>query len=222
MKFARFQVNGSVRLAGKYLAIRVIYKKPVEEAKRLGVDTPKHQVWFNKQTTCICGLYDAIRPDVTEKLDYEVELGVVIGRRAKAVATAEALSCVFGYLAVNDVSARDWRFHSPTFTIGKSFDTHDPIGPWLVTADEIADPQLLGIECLVNGQVRQRSTHRQHAPPDRRAGRLSLDGLHPGARRPHRHRRAGRHGREPPTFLQSGDVVRCGIERMGSIENRVA
>ena len=68
---------------------------------------------------------------------------------------ADALSHVFGYFVANDVSARDWQFHSPTFTMGKSFDTHGPIGPWIVTADEIRDPQALGLRCLVNGEVRQ-------------------------------------------------------------------
>ena len=82
--------------------------------------------------------------------------GLVIGRSAKSVSVADALSHVFGYfVAEDDVLARDWQFHSPTFTMGKSFDTHGPIGPWIVTADEIRDPQALGLRCLVDGEVRQ-------------------------------------------------------------------
>lgn len=117
---------------GKYLAIGMNYAKHLEEADKLGVARSKHQVWFNKQTSCLSGPYDDIDPGVTEKLDYEVELGVVIGAAAKHVSEADAPAHVFGYFVANDVSARDWQFHSPTFTLGKSFDTHGPIGPWIV------------------------------------------------------------------------------------------
>src|SRR5690606_10212474 len=106
---------------------------------------PQYQYWFNKQTTCITGPYDPIEPGVSRRLDYEVELAVVIGRKAKSVSAADALGHVFGYLVANDGSARDWQKHTPTFTMGKSFDTHGPIGPWIVTADEIPDPQTLGL-----------------------------------------------------------------------------
>lgn len=112
------------------------YAKHLEEADKLGVARSKHQVWFNKQTSCLSGPYDDIDPGVTEKLDYEVELGVVIGAAAKHVSEADAPAHVFGYFVANDVSARDWQFHSPTFTMGKSFDTYGPIGPWIVTADD--------------------------------------------------------------------------------------
>src|SRR5207244_2225366 len=97
-------------------------------------------------------------PGVSEKLDYEVELGVIIGKPAKNVSVEDARQYVFGYVVCNDVSARDWQRHSPTFTVGKSFDTHGPIGPWIVTADEIADPHALGLRCYVNGKLRQDSS----------------------------------------------------------------
>ena len=119
---------------GKYLAIGMNYGKHLEEADRLGVARSTHQVWFNKQTTCIVGPFDAIEPGPTEKLDYEVELGVVIGTRAKNVSEADALDHVFGYFVANDVSARDYQFHSQTMMMGKSFDTHGPCGPWLPCA----------------------------------------------------------------------------------------
>lgn len=101
--------------------------------------------------------YDDIDPGVTEKLDYEVELGAVIGARAKRVSEGDALDHVFGYFVANNVSARDWQFHTLTFTMGKSFDTHGPIGPWIVTADEISDPQSLDLRAYVNGQLWQQN-----------------------------------------------------------------
>ncbi len=100
------------------------YAKHVEEAKRLGITPPTNQFWFNKQTTCVSGPYDPIAPGVSEEVDYEAELCVVIGATAKGVTEADAWKYVFGYTVANDVSARDWQRHAPTFTMGKSFDTH--------------------------------------------------------------------------------------------------
>src|SRR6266849_2128348 len=150
-----------VERPGKYLAIGMNYKKHVEESERIGVPAPKQQLWFNKQTTCLAGPYDPIDPGATEKLDYEVELGVVIGKPTKNVSEEDARDHVFGYFVANDVSARDWQFHSPTFTMGKSFDTHGPIGPWIVTSDEVPDPHALTVRCLVNSEVRQESSTRE-------------------------------------------------------------
>ena len=217
------QLLAPIERPGKYLAIGMNYQKHVEEAKRLGVDTPKHQVWFNKQTTCITGPYDRIDPGVTEKLDYEVELAVIIGCKVKGVSAAEALSCIFGYTVANDVSARDWQFHSPTFTMGKSFDTHGPIGPWIVTADEIPDPQSLRLECSVNGEVRQSSsTSSMLHRIDAQIAYLSMAfTLEPGDLIATGTPEGVGVGMDPPSFLRSGDVVRCEIERIGAIENRV-
>ena len=209
---------------GKYLAIGMNYRKHLEESKRLGLAAPAQQLWFNKQTTCINGPYDAIDPGVTEKLDYEVELGVVIGKPAKGVTKAHAPKHVFGYLVANDVSARDWQFHSPTFTLGKSFDTHGPIGPWIVTADEIADPHALQLRCLVNGQVRQDSNTAEmifniwdqiaylSTAFTLESGDIIATGTPDGVGV----------GMEPPRFLQPGDVVRCEVQSVGAIENTVA
>src|SRR3569623_1077233 len=155
-RLADVKLLAPVERPGKYLAIGMNYAKHVAEMGH--AQRPEHQYWINKQTTCISGPFDPIDPGVSKRLDYEVELGVVIGAKAKGVKTADALSHVFGYLVANDVSARDWQKHSPTFTMGKSFDTHGPIGPWIVTADEIPDPQALALRCLVNGHVRQQST----------------------------------------------------------------
>ncbi len=209
---------------GKYLAIGMNYAKHIEEAKRLGVPTPTNQFWFNKQTSCLAGPFDDIHPGVSEQLDYEVELGVVIGRAAKGVSEVDAKNYVFGYVVADDVSARDWQKHSPTFTMGKSFDTHGPIGPWIVTADEIIDPHALKLRCLVNGEIRQDADTSElvynvwqqiaylSTAFTLEAGDLIATGTPSGVGV----------GMQPPHFLQPGDVVRCEIDGIGVIENRVA
>jgi 2-keto-4-pentenoate hydratase/2-oxohepta-3-ene-1,7-dioic acid hydratase in catechol pathway len=156
----------------KYLAIGMNYRAHADEVAAAGVPVPTSQLWFNKQVSCINGPFDAIElPRVSGKLDYEAELGVVIGARCHDVSEADALSVVAGYLVCNDVSVRDWQMRSPTFTLGKSFDTHGPIGPWITTADEVADPQALMLHLTVNGQERQRSSTAEmtHWPPRTRA-----------------------------------------------------
>lgn len=209
---------------GKYLAIGMNYAKHVEEADKLGVARAKYQTWFNKQTSCIAGPYDAIEPGVTEKLDYEVELAAVIGTAAKGVAEADAPRHVFGYVVANDVSARDFQFHTPTFTMGKSFDTHGPIGPWIVTADEISDPHALNLRSYVNGELRQSSnTGGMIANLWQQIAYLSSAfTLEPGDLIATGTPEGVGVGMEPPVFLQAGDVVRCEIDGIGAIENRVA
>lgn len=208
---------------GKYLAIGMNYGKHLEEADRLGVARSAHQVWFNKQTSCISGPYDDIDPGVTEKLDYEVELGAVIGKTAKKVSEGDALDHVFGYLVANDVSARDWQFHSSTFTMGKSFDTHGPIGPWIVTADEVPDPQALDLRCIVNGEVRQsnNTSNMIHSLRQQIAYLSTAFTLDPGDLIATGTPEGVGVGMEPQQFLQPGDVVRCEIDGIGAIENRV-
>ena len=114
LALADLKLLAPIERPGKYLAIGMNFRKHVAEAAKLGVETPKHQFWFNKQTSCLAGPYDRIDPGVTEKLDYEVELVAVIGAYAKNVKAADALKHVFGYTVGNDVSARDWQMHSPT------------------------------------------------------------------------------------------------------------
>jgi 2-keto-4-pentenoate hydratase/2-oxohepta-3-ene-1,7-dioic acid hydratase in catechol pathway len=208
---------------GKYLAIGMNYRKHVEESDRLGIARSAHQVWFNKQTTCISGPYDPIDPGVTEKLDYEVELGLVIGKAAKRVSEADAPGHVFGYFVANDVSARDWQFHSPTFTMGKSFDTHGPIGPWIVTADEIAEPLNLALRCFVNGEKRQENNTGEmiYNIWEQIAYLSTAFTLEPGDLIATGTPEGVGAGMEPQSFLKPGDVVRCEIEQIGAIENRV-
>ena len=213
-----------VERPGKYLAIGMNYRKHAEEAARLGVATPSQQLWFNKQTTCVSGPYDDIDPGVTEQLDYEVELGVVIGLPAKRVSEADAPKHVFGYVVANDVSARDWQRHSPTFTMGKSFDTHGPIGPWIVTADEIPDPHVLGLRCYVNGELRQDSDTSQliHDLWRQIAYLSTAFTLEPGDLIATGTPEGVGAARQPPVFLKPGDVVRCEVDHVGAIENRVS
>ncbi len=224
LKLAEIKLLAPIERPGKYLAIGMNYAKHLEEADKLGVARAKHQTWFNKQTTCIAGPYDEIDPGVTEKLDYEVELGAVIGKPAKGVSEAQAKDHVFGYFVANDVSARDWQFHTPTFTMGKSFDTHGPIGPWIVTADEIEDPHALNLRTFVNGELRQSSNTSQmihnlwaqiaylSTAFTLETGDLIATGTPEGVGV----------GMEPQVFLQPGDVVRCEVDGVGAIENRVA
>ena len=221
---ADLELLAPIERPGKYLAIGMNYAKHLEEADKLGVARAKHQTWFNKQTTCLAGPYDDIEPGVTEKLDYEVELAAVIGTAAKRVSEADAKHHVFGYTVANDVSARDWQFHTPTFTMGKSFDTHGPIGPWIVTADELPDPHVLDLRAYVNGELRQSSNTglmindlwKQIAYLSTaftlEAGDLIATGTPEGVGI----------GMDPQRFLQPGDVVRCEIDGIGAIENRVA
>lgn len=213
-----------VERPGKYLAIGMNYRKHIEEAKRLGVAVPENQFWFNKQTSCLAGPYDDIDPGVTEQLDYEVELGVVIGRAAKRISKADAPAHVFGYVVCDDVSARDWQKHSPTFTIGKSFDTHGPIGPWIVTADEIPDPHTLGLRCFVNGEKRQdgNTSELVYDVWDQIAYLSTALTLDPGDLIATGTPDGVGVAMKPPVFLKPGDVVRCEVDGVGAIENKVA
>ena len=206
----------------KFLAIGMNYKAHAEEARASGIPIPSSQLWFNKQVSCLNGPYDPIElPKVVEKLDYEIELGVVIGQRCRRMKAAEARSVIAGYLVVNDVSARDWQHRSPTFTLGKSFDTHGPIGPWLTTDDEVPDPLALEMSLTVNGQERQRMITNDmiYSIYDQIEYLSTVMTLEPGdilaTGTP-----AGV-GAASGRLLQAGDVVRAQIERLGYIENRV-
>ena len=139
----------------KYLAISLNYADHISET---GLEKPEFPSFFNKQTSCIIADGEPIhRPKVSEKVDYEGELALVIGKRCRHVPIDRAKDVIYGYTIANDVSVRDWQFRSPTFTLGKSFDTHGPLGPWLVTADEVGDPHRLDLKTWVGGELRQSS-----------------------------------------------------------------
>lgn len=207
----------------KYLGIGMNYAEHAREAAAAGIPTPANQFWFNKQVSCIVGPNaDIERPRASVQLDYEIELGVVIGRPARHVSREDARSVIAGYLVANDVSVRDWlQQRSPTFTLGKSFDTHGPIGPWLTTDDEIADPLDLAMTLWVNGEVRQtgRTDDMIYDIYDQIAYLSEVFTLQPGdilaTGTP-----AGI-GAPTQTWLRPGDVVRAEIEGLGALENTV-
>jgi 2-keto-4-pentenoate hydratase/2-oxohepta-3-ene-1,7-dioic acid hydratase in catechol pathway len=117
---------------------------------------PEYPSFFTKQSTCVIGSGEAIQmPKVSNKLDYEGELAFVIGQRCRHVSVEQAHEVIAGYMIANDISVRDWQARSPTMMIGKSFDTCGPLGPWLVTADEINDPHCLNLKTWVDDELRQ-------------------------------------------------------------------
>jgi 2-keto-4-pentenoate hydratase/2-oxohepta-3-ene-1,7-dioic acid hydratase in catechol pathway len=208
----------------KFLAIGLNYHSHAVEARDHGMPIPEHQVWFNKQVSCIAGPRDAIVfPSVAERLDYEAELAVVIGQRCRRVSAANALSVVAGYMVTNDVTARDWQFRTPTWTLGKSFDTHGPMGPWLTTADEIANPQALAIKLWVNGELRQDSTTEEmiYRIGEQIEYLSTVMTLEPGDIIATGTPAGVGIAMKPPQFLQVGDIVRTEIEGLGFIENKV-
>lgn len=151
---ADVRLEAPIPLPPNFIAIGLNYADHVKES---GMDKPKMPVVFNKQITCVTGPFDPVDvPTVAPSMvDYEGELGVVIGTRCRNVPKERAHEVVAGYLVVNDVSVRDWQLATPTMTMGKSWDTHGPIGPWMVTADEIPDPHDLRIKTWVDGELRQ-------------------------------------------------------------------
>lgn len=206
----------------KYLAIGMNYQSHVDEAEAAGVTAPKTQIWFNKQVSCINGPFSNVDvpkagPDM---VDYEAELGVVIGKRCRHVSREEARSVIAGYVVCNDVTARDWQFRSPTFTLGKSFDTHGPIGPWITTDDEIADPHALTIVLELNGEERQHASTSDmiYDIYDQISYLSKVMTLEPGdliaTGTPAGVGIAGNR------FMKEGDVVRVSVEGLGAIENR--
>jgi 2-keto-4-pentenoate hydratase/2-oxohepta-3-ene-1,7-dioic acid hydratase in catechol pathway len=206
---------------GKILAIGLNYGDHIEES---GMGKPKHQVWFNKQHNCVNGPYgDIALPSVSEMLDYEAELVVVIGKRCKHVPRERAAEVIAGYCCGNDVSVRDWQMRAQTMQIGKSFDTHGPTGPWLVTPDEVGDPHDLDIRAEVNGELRQNSNtkHLIYDCYDAVAHLTQAFTLDPGDLLFMGTPAGVGAAMKPPQFLKAGDVVRVEIEKLGYLENRV-
>lgn len=147
------RILAPINRPNKFFGVSLNYADHVEET---GLDKPEYPTFFNKQNSCVIGPDATIhRPKVSEKLDYEGELGVVIGKRCRHVSREQAASVIAGYTIVNDVSIRDWQMRSHTWTLGKSFDTHGPVGPYIVTPDEISDPNNLSIKTWVNEELRQ-------------------------------------------------------------------
>ncbi|MFT4046601.1 MAG: fumarylacetoacetate hydrolase family protein [Solimonas sp.] len=209
----------------KYLAIGMNYQDHVDEAKARGETVPDTQIWFNKQVSCVNGPYAEVHlPRVSkEHFDLEGELGVIIGRRCRHVTPENAHEVIAGYVVANDLSIRDWQRRSPTTTLGKSFDTHGPIGPFLVTPDEAGDVHDLRIRSWINDSLVQdaRSSLMVAKIPEQIAYLSTVMTLEPGdvlaTGTPNRCGEFLHH----PQYLKAGDVVKVEIEGIGHIANRV-
>jgi 2-keto-4-pentenoate hydratase/2-oxohepta-3-ene-1,7-dioic acid hydratase in catechol pathway len=189
------------------------------------VTLPEVPLVFTKATTAVTGPYDSVSFDaaVSDKMDWEVELGVVIGRRGKNISEAEALDYVFGYTVINDISARDLQRQGKQFFKGKSLDDSCPMGPWIVTADSLPDPHVLRITSRVNGQTKQdSSTDRMIFNIPTTIAYLSRGmTLLPGDIISTGTPSGVGFARTPPEYLQPGDVVECEVEQIGTIRNEI-
>jgi 2-keto-4-pentenoate hydratase/2-oxohepta-3-ene-1,7-dioic acid hydratase in catechol pathway len=206
----------------KVLAIGMNYAAHVAE---LGREAPEYQYWFNKQRTCVVGPgAPVVVPRVSFMVDYEGELAMVVGRRCRNVPVDRELDVIAGFTVLNDVSVRDWQWRTPTFTMGKSFDTHGPMGPWIVTPDELDDPQDLSLRTWVNDELRQDSSTSDmifscaeqiaylSTGFTLEAGDVISTGTPAGVGASF----------DPPRWLVPGDVVRITVEHVGTLENPVA
>jgi 2-keto-4-pentenoate hydratase/2-oxohepta-3-ene-1,7-dioic acid hydratase in catechol pathway len=221
-------VNSSPRLGvpyvgiGKFVAIGLNYS---DHAKEAGLPIPAEPIVFMKATTCINGPNDDIvQPKHSTKLDWEIELGVVMGSPAKYVSEAEALNYVAGYCIVNDVSERAFQMATTQWDKGKGFDTAGPIGPWLVTADEVRDPQTLDMALEVNGRRMQSGNTRTMVFSVAKIishvshymtllpGDIIATGTPPGV---------GLGMKPDPVFLKPGDVMRLTIAGLGEQRQKV-
>lgn len=218
LPLASVKLRAPVLRPGKVFAIGLNYADHIAESK---METPKNQVWFTKAATSINGPFDPILIGKTgEFVDYEVELVAVIGKGGRHISLEEAPKHVFGYCVGNDVTERLWQHRTPQWSLGKSFDTHAPIGPWITTADEVADPHLLGLRCFVNGEKRQDSNTKhlvfnvweqiEHLSQAMtlEPGDLIFTGTPGGVGA----------AMDPRQFLKANDVVRCEIDGLGAIE----
>lgn len=221
-------VEGSPRLgipvvgAGKIVAIGLNYMDHIRES---GMEVPSEPVFFSKAITALNGPNDpVVMMKDSVKTDYEVELAVVIGRTASCVTESEAMEYVAGYAIMNDVSEREWQLeHGNQWVKGKSFDTSAPFGPWLVTRDEVPDPQNLNLWLEVNGETRQKSNTSEMVFGIARLisyvsvcmslvpGDIITTGTPPGVGL----------GMKPPTFLKAGDVMHLGVEGLGEQRQEV-
>jgi len=218
---AEVRLEAPILRPPEFLAIGLNYADHVDETK---MKRPEFPMFFNKQTSAVTGPFDPIHlPRVSAALDYEGELGFVIGRRCRHVPRARAHEVIAGYVIVNDVSVRDWQRKAPTMTLGKSFDTHAPFGPWIVTPDEVGDPHNLELRTFVNGEQRQHSNTRNlifdcYAQVETLStvftllpGTVVSTGTPGGVAI----------AMNPPKWMKAGDVVRIEIDGIGHIESKV-
>jgi len=212
-----------IRRPGKVLAVGLNY---IDHCKEANLPVPPEPVLFTKWSTSVCGPYDDIAwPAIASKeVDYEVELGVVIGKTARNVAEKDALGYVMGYTVVNDVSARDQQFaNAKQWDRGKSFDTFCPWGPYIVTRDEIPDPHVLQVRTVLNGKEMQNSNTKNLIFNVNKIIAYASQGttLEPGDLIPTGTPFGVGFSRKPPVYLKNGDVCECEVEKVGTIRNRI-
>ena len=221
VRLADIELLAPIARPGKIVAVGRNYR---EHAAEEGAAPPATPVLFTKYSSSVTGPGSEIRWRAadTSQVDYEAELGVVIGRRTRDVSVEDALDSVFGYTCLNDVSARDMQVQDGQWVRAKSLDTFCPMGPWIVTRDEIPDPGGLAIRCTVNGEVRQDASTAEliHGVAELIAFCSRFFTLEPGDLIA-----TGTPGgvgafRVPPVFLADGDVVAVSIEGIGTLENR--
>jgi 2-keto-4-pentenoate hydratase/2-oxohepta-3-ene-1,7-dioic acid hydratase in catechol pathway len=204
----------------KFLAVGLNYADHVAET---GLETPTFPLVFAKMPSCVNGPTDPVeRPIASDRLDWEGELAFVISKRCRHVKRDNAASVIGGYTIVNDVSVRDWQVRTSQWILGKSFDTHGPMGPWLVTGEEL-DPHALPIRTLVNGEVRQSSNtkHLIFNCFDLVETLSTVFTLEPGDVVATGTPGGVGNAMQPPQFLKPGDTVRIEIGGIGAIENTV-
>ena len=194
-------------------------------AKGQEVKIPEHLVVFTKAVSSVTGPYDRIPydADVSTEMDWEVELAVVIGLGGRKIPVQDALNHVFGYTVINDISARNLQFRHKQFFLGKSLDGGCPMGPCIVTADEIPDPQTLDLHTWVNGTLKQSSNTLQQIFPVAEVISVLLQGmtLQPGIIIATGTPSGVGFARKPPEFLKPGDLVECEVEGIGRLRNPV-
>jgi 2,4-diketo-3-deoxy-L-fuconate hydrolase len=207
---------------GKFVAIGLNF---TDHAKEANMPIPSEPIVFMKATTCLCGPNDeVIKPKKSTKLDWEVEIGIVIGSKAQSVSEADALNYVAGYCLINDVSERDYQLErGGTWDKGKSFDTFGPVGPYMVTSEEVGDPQELGMWLDVNGVRMQTGNTKTMIFSCAQIvsyvsevmtllpGDVITTGTPPGVGM----------GMKPPRFLEVGDVMTLGIDKLGEQSQRI-
>lgn len=196
-----------------------------DHAKDAGLTPSYEPVIFLKPRTALNNPYnDILCPGNVQRLDYEAEIAVIIGKTTKKVSEDEAKNSIFGYMIFHDVSARDIQFQDKQFTRGKSIDTFAPCGPWITTKDEIIDPQNLKIITKVNGEIRQNSTSSKMVIPIKKiiSSLSQLITIEPGDIISTGTPAGVAMSMNNPKYLKDGDVVEISIERLGTIRNKIS
>ena len=224
-------IHAPIKQPGKVLGVGLNYKEHLAEAKEIieeqnrNIDLQEqYPNIFNKQNSSIAGPYDHIhRPNASDQLDYEGEMGFIIGKNCRHASYDDAKECIYGFTIVNDVTVRDWQFRGPphTMTMGKSWDTHCPFGPYIVTADEVGNPHELELKTFVNEEIRQSSNtslmiYNSYKIVEYlstaftlKPGDLIASGTPDGS------------AVTTQNWLKPGDKVKVEIEKLGYIENSI-